>query len=127
MATPVALLRDYLQKCYTLAILSSRRIMGMSPGEPRRGSAVTRNGVCLVSFAVILISLMLVAATAAPQNQAVLQITEPSEGAIVNPGQTLNVRVTSPTPALFPEVFVGGDATPFAGTISPLPGELSVP
>jgi Big-like domain-containing protein len=86
-----------------------------------------RNGVWVVSFVVFLISRIPFAATASPQDRPVLRITEPAEGAIVNPGQTVTVRVSSPTPALFPGVLVGGDVIGFAGTISPLPGELSVP
>jgi hypothetical protein len=65
--------------------------------------------------------------TAFPQAKPVLQITEPSAGSIVNPGQTLTVKVTSPTPALFSEVDLIGEAPiGLAGTISQLPGELSV-
>lgn len=45
----------------------------------------------------------------------------------MNPGQTLTVKVTSPMPALFPEVALIGEAPiGFAGTISSLPGEFSV-
>ena len=63
-----------------------------------------------------------------PQAKPALQITEPSSGAIVNPGQALTVKVSSPTPGLFPEVaLIGEDPIGFAGTISSLPGELSVP
>ncbi|HZV87532.1 MAG TPA: Ig-like domain-containing protein [Candidatus Binatus sp.] len=99
----------------------------MSSDDPMRSFIVVLKRLCVISVGVILTTVMLGATTNAPQGNPVLQITEPSGGTIVNPGQTLNVRVTSPTPALFPGVLVGGDATPFAGTISPLPGELSVP
>jgi hypothetical protein len=56
----------------------------MSLGEPRSRFAVTGNGVFIVSFAVILLSIMPVAVTAAPQNQGVLQITEPSSSLLKN-------------------------------------------
>jgi hypothetical protein len=97
----------------------------MPLGEPMSRFAVTGNGVFIVSFVVFLISLIPVAATASPQEKPVLEITEPTEGTIVNPGQTLSVRITSPTPALFPRVAVIGAKIGFLGTISSLPGELS--
>jgi hypothetical protein len=63
---------------------------------------------------------------ATPQSRPTLQITAPSAGAIVSPGQTLTVSVTSPTPASFSQVFLSsGDLTGFLGAISPLPGQLS--
>jgi hypothetical protein len=97
----------------------------MSMGEPLHRFAVTWNGVRVISFAVFLVSLIPVVATASPQEKPVLQITDPVEGTIVNPGQTLKVRVTSPTPALFQSVAVIGEKIGFLGTISSLPGELS--
>jgi len=75
---------------------------------------------------IVLTTLVPSTITAVPQAKPLLQITEPSAGSIVNPGQTLTVKVTSPTPALFPEVALVGEAIGFAGTISRLPGELSV-
>jgi hypothetical protein len=77
-------------------------------------------------FSVVIATLVPATITAAPQANPSLQITEPSAGSIVNPGQTLIVKVNSPTPALFPEVALIGDPFGFAGTISPLPGELSM-
>jgi len=76
-------------------------------------------GMVLTAFGPVVI-------TATPQTTPELQITEPSAGSIVNPGQALTVKVTSPTPALFPEVFIFGHPFGFAGTIPSLPGELSV-
>lgn len=87
--------------------------------------AVLNDGACIVGIAL----LMLAPATftAVPQTKPILQIAEPSAGSIVNPGQTLTVKVTSPMPALFPEVALIGEAPiGFAGTISSLPGEFSV-
>ena len=75
---------------------------------------------------IVLTTLVPSTITAVPQAEPLLQITEPSAGSIVNPGQTLTVKVTSPTPALFPEVELVGEAIGFAGTISRLPGEFSV-
>ena len=98
----------------------------MLPDDPKRRFIVALKKLCVISVGVFLTTVMPAAATNAPQGNPVLQVTEPSEGAIVNPGQSLNVRVTSPTPAIFPEVAVMGDAIGFAGTISGLPGELSV-
>ena len=64
---------------------------------------------------------------AAPQNQPTLQITSPSGGTVVHPGQTLTVSVTSPTPAAFTEVDLYGDnPLGFVGTFSSLPGQISV-
>lgn len=86
------------------------------------------NGVWVVLAGIGLTTLVPPSTIAAPQTKPVLQITEPASGSIVNPGQMLTVKVTSPTPALFPEVaLIGEDPIGFAGTISPLPGELSVP
>lgn len=68
----------------------------------------------------------LVLETSSPAQKPALQIIDPAEGTVVNPGQTVTVRVTSATPELFPGVLVGGDAVPFAGTVSHLPGELPV-
>ncbi|PYX55661.1 MAG: hypothetical protein DMG76_17435, partial [Acidobacteria bacterium] len=86
------------------------------------------NGVWVVLAGIALTILLPATIAAVPQARPVLQITEPSAGSIVNPGQTLTVKVTSPTPALFPEVaLIGRDPIGFAGIISPLPGELSVP
>jgi hypothetical protein len=65
-------------------------------------------------------------ACAAPQGQPTLQITSPAPGTVVNPGQTLAMSVTSSSPSSFPGVLLGGDLTGFLGTISALPGELSI-
>ena len=86
------------------------------------------NGVWVALAGIALTTLVPASIIAVPQTKPVLQITEPASGSIVNPGQILTVKVTSPTPALFPEVaLIGEDPIGFAGTISPLPGELSVP
>lgn len=85
--------------------------------------AATEFPNCLLGPALITLALAL---STTSQSKPELRITEPSEGAILNPGQTVTVRVTSATPELFPGVLVGGDATPFAGTVSQLPGELPV-
>jgi len=86
------------------------------------------NGVWVVLAAIVLTTLVPASISAVPQTKPVLQITEPASGSIVNPGQMLTVKVTSPTPALFPEVaLIGEDPIGFAGNISRLPGELSVP
>ncbi len=85
-------------------------------------------GVWVVLAAIALTTLVPASISAIPQTKPVFQITEPASGSIVNPGQMLTVKVTSPTPALFPEVaLIGEDPIGFAGTISRLPGELSVP
>jgi len=92
------------------------------------GMLATLNGVWVVLGGIALTILLPATIAAVPQARPVLQITEPSAGSIVNPGRTLTVKVTSPTPTLFPEVaLIGRDPIGFAGIISPLPGELSVP
>ena len=64
---------------------------------------------------------------ASPQGQPTLQITSPSAGTVVNPGQTLTVNITSPTPSAFSgAALVGDNPLGFVGTISALPGQISV-
>ena len=85
----------------------------------RYGRSVIPVGIALTVLAEI--------ASAAPQAKPALQIVEPSPGSVVNPGQTLTLKVTSPTPSEFPEIAViGEDPIGLAGTISSLPGELSI-
>lgn len=63
-----------------------------------------------------------------PQSQPGLRMTAPTSGAIVNPGQTISVSVTSNSPASFSAVaLLGDDPFGFLGTISTLPGQFSVP
>lgn len=84
-------------------------------------------GVCVIFAGTVLTSRVPATITAVPQAKLELQITEPSSGSIANPGQVLTVKVSSPTPALFPEVaLIGEHPIGFAGTISSLPGEISV-
>jgi len=84
-------------------------------------------GVWVILAGIVQTTLLPATITAVRQAKPVLQITEPSAGSIVNPGQTLTVKITSPTPGLFPEVdLTGENPIGFAGTISLLPGELSV-
>lgn len=64
---------------------------------------------------------------AIPQSQPTLQITSPTAGLVVNPGQTLTASVTSPAPNSFPLVAVyGGDPIGLIGSLSSLPGQLSL-
>ena len=61
------------------------------------------------------------------QGQPTLQITAPSSGTIVNPGQTATVNITSNFPAAFQGVaLLGDDPLGFVGTVSVLPGQISV-
>jgi hypothetical protein len=93
----------------------------------QEGCPACQIGVWVILAGIVQTTLLPTTITAVPQAKPVLQITEPSAGSIVNPGQTLTVKVTSPTPGLFPEVdLTGENPIGFAGTISLLPGELSV-
>lgn len=74
----------------------------------------------------LVVALIPTSVCAFPQSQPTLQITSPSGGTVVNPGQTLTVSVTSPTPAAFREVDLYGDKLGFVGTFSSLPGQISV-
>lgn len=59
--------------------------------------------------------------------QPLLQITSPSNGTIVNPGQTLSVSVTSPAGATFAQVDVIGEAPIGISAVgSSLPAQFSV-
>ncbi len=93
----------------------------------QEGCPACQIGVWVILAGIVQTTLLPATITAVPQAKPVLQITEPSAGSIVNPGQTLTVKVTSPTLGLFPEVdLTGEDPIGFAGTISLLPGEFSV-
>lgn len=92
------------------------------------GMRAELNRVWVVLAGIALTTLVGANIIAVPQTKPVLRITEPVSGSIVNPGEMLTVKVTSPTPALFPEVaLIGEDPIGFAGTITSLPGEVSVP
>lgn len=63
-----------------------------------------------------------------PQAQPTLQITSPSPGTIVNPGQSLTVSVTSNSPNAFQgAAIISDDPIGFFGTVSALPGQIAVP
>jgi hypothetical protein len=81
----------------------------------------------LISLATVILGFLIPATIcASPQSQPTLQITSPSGRTVVNPGQTLTVSVTSPTPAAFTDVDLYGDKLGFVGTFSSLPGKISV-
>src|SRR5256885_13532813 len=63
------------------------------------------------AFAVdaILLGLLGTAPSGRAQNQPSLQITSPANNAVVNPGQTISVNVTSPNDTVFTQVFVVAD------------------
>ncbi len=63
----------------------------------------------------------------ARQSQPTLQITAPSSGTIVNPGQTVTINIASNSPAAFQGVaLLGDDPIGLVGTVSALPGQLSL-
>jgi hypothetical protein len=63
----------------------------------------------------------------AQQGAPLLQITSPADGAIVNPGQTISVTVTSPAGATFTEVgVVGEDPIGFSNLANSAPSQLSI-
>ena len=85
------------------------------------------NRVWLNFGKLLLIASIPASTCATPQSQPVLQITAPSAKTIANPGQTLTVSVTSPTPAAFSAVdLYGDDPLGFVGSFSSLPGQTSV-
>jgi hypothetical protein len=54
----------------------------------------------LISLATVILGFLIpTTICASPQGQPTLEITSPSGGTVVNPGQTLTVSVRSPTPA----------------------------
>jgi hypothetical protein len=64
---------------------------------------------------------------ASPQSQPTLQIISPTPKTVVNPGQTVTVSVTSPTPGAFSGVeLTGDDPLGFVGTVSVLPAQIPV-
>jgi len=76
----------------------------------------TKRSISLAT--VILGFLMPTTICAPPQGQPTLQITSPSGGTVVNPGQGLTVNVTSPTPSAFTGVDLYGDnPLGFVGTL----------
>ncbi|MHB8499598.1 MAG: Ig-like domain-containing protein [Candidatus Acidiferrales bacterium] len=97
----------------------------MIPAHAKTNHGETSGPPALGFVGLLLLVLLPTSTHASPQGQPTLQITSPAAGTVVNPGQTLTVSATSPTPASFSQVFVGGDLTGFIGTISGLPGQLS--
>lgn len=92
----------------------------------RRGQVPSALGKSVLKCALVA-SLAIASTLAAPQNQPTLQIISPSSGVIVAPGQTLTVSVNSNSPASFQGVaLLGDDPFGLVGTISALPGQLSV-
>ena len=64
---------------------------------------------------------------AEPQNQPALQITSPTNNAVVNPGQTVSVGVTSPNNTPFTQVFVITDRPMnTTATAASVPAQLSL-
>jgi Big-like domain-containing protein len=68
------------------------------------------------------------AALALPQNQPSLQISSPSNGAVVAAGQTLSITVTSPTGLSFQMVaLIGPDPIGFNTSGTSMPAQFSIP
>ncbi len=91
----------------------------------------TPSAIQRTAYSLILLALAVTISTAsprlAPQSQPILQITSPSVGAIVNPGQSLLVSVNSNSPSAFQGfALIGDDPIGFVGTIPSLPGQITV-
>jgi hypothetical protein len=83
-------------------------------------SSVLRASILLAAMAVAHVS-------EAGQPPALLAISSPSAGAIVRPGQTLSVTVTSPANAQFEFVSVlGGGQIAKSNRVTSLPAQLSL-
>jgi IPT/TIG domain/Bacterial Ig-like domain (group 2) len=98
----------------------------MLPKNDARRTLLLSSQIWLSFARLLVVALIPTSICAFPQSQPTLQITSPSGGTVVNPGQTLTVSVTSPTPAAFTEVDLYGDKLGFVGTFSSLPGQVSV-
>lgn len=65
--------------------------------------------------------------SSAQQNPPPLQITSPTAGTIVNPGQTISVTVTSPANVSFSKVgVIGEDPIDFSGIAASVPAQFSM-
>jgi uncharacterized protein YjdB len=63
----------------------------------------------------------------AGQTQPALQITSPSDGSVVNPGQTISVSVSSPNNTAFKQVFVIGEQPlPSSSMATSAPASFSI-
>jgi hypothetical protein len=61
------------------------------------------------------------------QNKSTLQIDSPPDGTVVNPGQTVSVRVTSPSGAVFTNVVIlGEDPLGWSEVARSVPAQFSV-
>jgi hypothetical protein len=75
---------------------------------------------------VLLVPLALATVCAGQQSQPLLQITSPTAGTVVNPGQTMTVAVTSPASASFSQVAViGEDPIGFSSIATSVPAQFS--
>jgi hypothetical protein len=82
-----------------------------------------------IVFKAILLVLPLSAAgqeTGSKAKTGNLQITSPVNGAVVNPGQTITVAVTSPTHQPFREVLIVGEGALSIRSIPSIPGQISL-
>lgn len=61
-----------------------------------------------------------------PTARNLLQIASPTDGAVVSPGQTISVTVTSPASGAFSHVAVIGEATGFSSIATSLPAQFSL-
>lgn len=79
-------------------------------------------------FAATAVMLVVVALTSwAQQNPSLLQITAPTAGTIVNPGQTISVTVTSPANASVSSVgVIGQDPIGFSSPATSVPAQFSI-
>lgn len=91
-------------------------------GHRTRRSAPRHYG----SLAVLLVTMLAIGHIAVGQ-QPLLQITSPTDGTVVNPGQTVSVVVTAPSGVPFTNVFVvGQDPIGFSNVVGTAPFQFSV-
>src|SRR5882724_1058843 len=96
----------------------------MIPTQAERGFLISLRATVLALVASALAALSL---PLAGQTQPALQITSPSDGTVVTPGQTISVSVTSPGNISFKQVFIIGEQPLPTSTIaSSAPAQFSL-
>jgi hypothetical protein len=91
-------------------------------------TAPTRISVFAVGLFVVGILFFGTPRVSRAQNPPLLQISSPTAGTVVNPGQTITVSVSSPAEATFTQVMIvlGQGSSASAGITNSLPAQLSV-
>jgi Big-like domain-containing protein len=93
--------------------------------NPNKQHFILRLSIILAS--IVIAMFMAAGVCAAAQSSPSLQITSPSIGAVVNPGQTISVTVTSPAGTSFAQVgVVGEDPIGFSSIATSVPAQFSI-